>query len=1040
MQSFLDKIKDFCPDQKTFNEGYSNFILKNYHSINHQQDTKDRLRHYFKALVKNDNINLSFTIHEKNGIESALCACCQVNDVCPHIVGFFLTIDDYIKKGYLIQEQSIEETDLILNAVNNYLNSFEVLQEIDIKPIITVNQSTSFDIELLIGVDKYYIIRDIYDFLNKISKQVEASYGKNLTFIHRLDIFTDRGKKIIEFLTDIVNGDDTLHIPNSSRIGYIKKIICISPIELDFLLNSLNKQNAIFYYEGREYDLLINLDKDPTFNIHFNEEAIKLSDSVRDFVYFKTAHHLYFGYKNYLTKLSKDDQNLVFPLFQSLLRQKGIIEINKDKSENFYLKILPLIKDKVNINHEFLKKFGLKNFTVITYLDFDEELFLKFDFLYNGEKFKEGEDKDFLRDFLQEKKYLRLIQSYGFDKRNNYKTKNFDKIIDDFSEFEKGLREFGEIYVSDTLVNIKEKIRKAYSVKMNIGYSGNMLDIAFEGFDFSPEELVDALKSFREKKKYHLLKNNEILALHDKTFIEVDKLLSELKIDNFSNVPTFNLYYLAHLKEDYHYLEFTFDEKITDFLEKIKNYANASYEIKPKLAEILKNYQIEGFQWLKTLTEFGYGGILADDMGLGKTIQAITLISQDTSEKASLIVCPGSLIFNWANEFKRFAPELEVVVVYGLSNERNNIIKNIKNETIYIISYDILRVDVEKFAQKEFRFMIIDEAQHIKNYNTQKANAVKTIKSDLRFALTGTPVENYLADLWSIFDFIVPGYLGSYIEFREKYEMEIVRENNKTVLNNLKKRIAPFILRRTKKQVLSELPEKMESIYYAKMDVKQRKVYESYLWKLRESLSKDENYIYVLSLITKLRQICASPELLLEDYSDESAKLELALELIEGYLQAGHKILLFSFFSSMLTLIEKRLKERRIEYYKMTGETKSSDRLRLTEDFNNHPEPLVFLISLKTGGVGLNLTGADVVIHYDPWWNLSVENQATDRSHRIGQKNKVEVIKLIVQDSIEDKIIELQQRKNALVNDILTDDSEFLNNLSTSELIALLKE
>jgi len=1040
MRSFFSKIKDFCPDQKTYQEGYMNFLNKNYHSISHQQDTKNNFCHQFKAFLKTDeNTSLSFEIHEKTGIESFSCTC-QEMKICPHIIGFFLTIDDYIKKGYLIQEKAVEEIDLILNKINNYLENFENLQEVDIKPIITVNESTSFDIELLIGINKYYIIRDIEDFLARFSSNIEYSYGKNLTFIHRFEVFTERGKRIIEFLKDIKKGDNDLNLSLNIRMSYIKKIMRITPIELDFLLNSLNKQNATFYFNGREYDLLIDLNKDPVFNIHFDQEEIKLYNSISDFVFFKTVRHLYFGDKKHLTKLSEDDQNLVFPLFQSLYRQKGIIKIDSEKSEGFYRKILPLIKDKVNFNNEFLKRFGLRNFTTTTYLDFDSELLLKFDFLYDGEKIDDDNNIAFLRDFLQEKKYLQLIKKYGFDEKNNYKTRNFDKLIDNFSEFEQGLREFGEIYVSENLTNAKERIKKTYSVKMNIGYSGSVLDIAFEGFDFSPEELIEALESFREKKKYHLLKNGEILAIHDNTFQEIDKLMTELKIDNLSSIPAFNLYYLANLKEDYHFLEFSFDEKIKEFLAAIKNYANSQYEINPELTEILKNYQIEGYYWLKTLASFNYGGILADDMGLGKTIQTITLISHDTSEKPSLIVCPGSLIFNWANEFKRFAPEKEVIVIFGLSNERNNIIKSIKNNTIYIISYDLLRVDVEKFSHHQFRFMIIDEAQHIKNYNTQKANAVKTIKSEVRFALTGTPIENYLADLWSIFDFIIPGYLGNYIEFREKYEMEIVRESNKNVLQNLKKRIAPFILRRTKKQVLSELPEKMETIYYAKMDIKQRKVYESYLWKLKESLSKEENYIYLLSLITKLRQVCASPELLLEDYTDESAKLDLVLELIEGYLQAGHKILLFSFFSSMLGLIEKRLQERTINYFKMTGETKNTDRLFLTEEFNKHPEPLVFLISLKTGGVGLNLTGADVVIHYDPWWNLSVENQATDRSHRIGQKNKVEVIKLIVQDSIEDKIIELQKRKNALANDILTDDANFLQNLSTSDLIDLIKE
>jgi SNF2 family DNA or RNA helicase len=348
-------------------------------------------------------------------------------------------------------------------------------------------------------------------------------------------------------------------------------------------------------------------------------------------------------------------------------------------------------------------------------------------------------------------------------------------------------------------------------------------------------------------------------------------------------------------------------------------------------------------------------------------------------------------------------------------------------------------MDFEKFKDVKFRFVILDEAQNIKNFKAQKSLAAKSLNSMIRFALTGTPIENYLSDLWSIFDFILPGYLKEYNEFKNDYEKVIMDEIDKTRGQRLIKKVTPFILRRTKKEVLKDLPEKYESIYYAKMDEEQEKIYNAYHIDIINKLKDNNDYINILQGITKLRQICADPNLILEDYHAGSTKLEMCVEIVKQYLSNNRKILIFSTFSSMLNNLMIRLNKEGINTLKLTGETKVKERLELVNLFNDSNKFNVFLISLKAGGVGLNLTSSDCVIHYDPWWNIQAENQATDRSHRIGQTKNVEVIKLICKNTIEEKIIKLQESKKELSDLILENNEIKKEGLTNKDLLELLE-
>jgi len=401
---------------------------------------------------------------------------------------------------------------------------------------------------------------------------------------------------------------------------------------------------------------------------------------------------------------------------------------------------------------------------------------------------------------------------------------------------------------------------------------------------------------------------------------------------------------------------------------------------------------------------------------------------------------------NWKNEATKFADGLKTLVIRGTLAERKEKIKDIEKYDLVITSYDLLKRDIELYKEKDyqFKYVIADEAKYLKNSNTQNAKAIKQIKSETRYALTGTPIENSLAELWSIFDFIMPGYLFGYRKFKNTYETPIIKGEDEAAMSKLKMLIEPFVLRRNKKEVLKELPEKTVTVLDNEMGEEQRNIYLNYLLRAKQEISEqidlngyESSRMQILAALTRLRQICCHPSLFIKDYNEGSSKLEQCMEIVQEAVNGGHKILLFSGYTSMFEIIEKELKQSNIKYFKLTGSTKVEERMKLVDEFNENPEIQVFLISLKAGGTGLNLTGADMVIHYDPWWNVSTENQATDRAYRIGQRNNVQVYKLITKNSIEEKIYKLQEKKAKLADEMLDTKTKFVSKLSKEEIMEL---
>jgi SNF2 family DNA or RNA helicase len=455
------------------------------------------------------------------------------------------------------------------------------------------------------------------------------------------------------------------------------------------------------------------------------------------------------------------------------------------------------------------------------------------------------------------------------------------------------------------------------------------------------------------------------------------------------------------------------------------------------VAPVLRDYQKFGFQWMKTLAHYHFGGILADDMGLGKTLQSIAFLLSELPENResgtpALIVCPASLTYNWMNELKKFAPEIRAVVMEGEKARRDEILERASHVDVIITSYPLLRRDSDSYAGLRFSVLILDEAQAIKNHSTLTAQSVQELKAKHRFALTGTPVENRLEDLWSIFDAVFPELFWSRKRFGELSSEQVG------------KKARPFILRRLKSDVLQELPDKIETVQTSELLPDQKKLYLAYLTKLQEdALTRirtegfQKSRMHILAGMTRLRQLCCHPALFLENYDGDSGKLEQLLEIIEECRSSGKRMLVFSQFTSMLGIIREQLKIRDIGYFYLDGSTPGRDRVELCARFNEGEQEL-FLISLKAGGTGLNLTGADTVILYDLWWNPAVEQQAADRAHRIGQKNVVQVIRLITQGTIEEKMHELQQRKRDLIDAVIRPGEEVFTALGEEDIRELL--
>jgi SNF2 family DNA or RNA helicase len=654
-----------------------------------------------------------------------------------------------------------------------------------------------------------------------------------------------------------------------------------------------------------------------------------------------------------------------------------------------------------------------------------------------------------MRDFEKEEMILDLIKSLGmYENNGKLILDDEEKIVELIEGRIEELKQLAEVYYSEDFKKIQVRQIKKIRMGVRLNSETNLLEFDFDIDDFDDSELNKLFHNLKEKKKYYRLKDGSLLKIDNAQLANASRLISDLSLDTrkfksgILDIPANRALFVDNFLNERKMTDFVQNDGFKKLVEDITHPQDMEFHLDEGISEVLRPYQRFGYKWLKTLSHYGFGGILADDMGLGKTLQVLVFIDEERKKdkRPCLVVAPTSLIYNWKAESDKFMPSLKVSVIHGTKAERKLLLESSKESDIIVTSYGSLKRDIARYQKIDFSYIFVDEAQHIKNPNTLNANSVKSIKAKGYFAMTGTPIENSLTELWSIFDFIMPGYLMSHNSFVNKFEKPIVHKNDMEKLNLLSRFIRPFVLRRLKREVLQELPEKIESKVIADMTKEQRKIYAAYLKQAQGEIANeikergfDRSKIKILALLTRLRQICCHPAMFVENYKGGSGKLETLLEIIEASIASGHRLLLFSQFTSMLEIIGKALKESGKSYFYLDGSTKAKDRIDMVNRFNNG-EREMFLISLKAGGTGLNLTGADMVIHYDPWWNPAVEDQATDRAYRIGQTKAVQVFKIITKGTIEEKIFELQEKKRGLINNVIQPGENLLTKLREEEI------
>ena len=742
------------------------------------------------------------------------------------------------------------------------------------------------------------------------------------------------------------------------------------------------------------------------------------------------------------------------PFFTTLFGKKqSELEFRGENMGSFIEKVLPVIKKTMNIQvpEKIKDHYIVEQLQPKLYFDIDRSrqrpvLVARMIFAYGEHEVNPLQDEQkgsyiLVRDREEEEQLLRLMYDKHFSvRREQFVLTKEDEIFQLMTEGMQDLcRQFEVFYSKEYKANSIKKVGML-SAGIRLNTDINLLEMDVDYGHIPKEELRDFFRSIKLKKKYYRLKSGAFINLmtEDKQIDELRDLLSigEVTEDNkiaFSQTAVMEVDELLP-----HTQRITRDAGYKQLLEDRKNPDKPNWELPNGMEDILRPYQITGYRWLCSLAHYGMGGILADDMGLGKTLQTITYVLANPGTR-TLIVCPTSLAYNWQDEFSKFAPQIATQIISGTPQERADLMQQSTDVPVWITTYPLIRKDVDLYKAQIFDACFIDEAQFIKNPTSLGAKAVKAVQAKHRFALTGTPIENTLSELWSIFDFVMPGFFGRYRQFEECYEKPILRDHDSVQMQKLRRKIRPFVLRRMKKEVLTELPDKIETRRMAEMGAKQRKIYESYLARIQMELAGDEentpggNRMQVLAALTRLRQICCHPATFASNYHGGSGKLDLLMEQLPDILEGGHSVIVFSQFTSMLSIIAHELKQRNIPFFYLAGSTSAQERKREVKEFNRG-EVKVFLISLKAGGTGLNLTGADTVIHFDPWWNPAVEDQATDRAYRIGQKKKVQVIKYVMKDSIEEKIYELQKRKKQLSDQLIQAGESFVTQLTMEEI------
>lgn len=1017
--------------------------------------------------VLNDDKNWDYNTHIKINMKNSdiigtNCSCETFkenskhikNYVCKHISAtndvFYSLVRKKVQKNKL---KSNNKTQLVKEKNEEHKGKEKRFLSLDINIKHMVKEGiTLFNCEFRIGAGNLNLILDLKDFLYKNSLKKPLKFNDGFTYNPLRDEFLEEDKRVLQFVAshkDMISGR-YLRLKQNNLKDFLKLIDEKKKINFNF--NSINyevkvkKENvpvALTLKEGKEGFILSHHKKFPVLlnnlgDVMFFDRNLYLPRK-RQLEYYIPIHKLFL--KNNTITYKKSLENL-----------RNLLEELKNISKNIVL------DENVRAFKEKLMKttFNLYKTKGKIYCN------VKIDYCgYIIDLIRDEKDNSFLRDLKSEKYIEFQLERFKFIKREEdfCFIGNEEEMYELFSKGIKRLKEFGEVLLSEELKEFK--VLDSSLISSELIELSNFYKLKFDFGDFELRELRESIEAMKKGERFYRTKK-VYLDLEDHGIVNFLNLLEDLGLENIKDNEVYidksKVLYIQEKLKDRNLSFIKGGNVLQEIVGKLLNKEFKRKLVPKALNAELRPYQKEGFKWINEITDLGFGGVLADDMGLGKTLQIIAfLLSQKKSK--SIVVVPTSVIYNWMDEFEKFAPSIRVGLVHGSKSKRDRVLRgfkrgigikveeeNLKEKSyekydVLLTTYGTLKNDEKAYENLSFDYCIIDEAQNIKNPAAQATLSVKNIKSRCNIALTGTPIENNLMELWSIFDFVMPGYLFTKERFRERF---ILDESN---LSELKSLITPFILRRLKEDVLSELPEKLEKKYLVEMKGKQKQLYSFYVKAIKNELNankvsekSEKNKINLFAYLTKLREICLDPSIVVPDYKGESSKLTVVKEIVKDASESGKKILLFSQFTSVLQKIEEDFKKEDISYLYLDGGTSAKERVERVKKFNEDNNIKVFLISLKAGGVGLNLTSASVVIHFDPWWNPAVEDQATDRAHRFGQENKVEVIKLVAKNTIEEKIVLMQEDKRELIQSLMdgkTMDGKGLKRLTEEEISKL---
>lgn len=904
------------------------------------------------------------------------------------------------------------------------------------------NRSCSYGMSIILG-DKPAPIAGVESFLNAFITGCEYKISKHKSYDNSRFCLGPYEEYILSVLAEAYQNKIT------AASAYAQKLTSsdFGAYTAKRLMPLLKGADCRFVIDGMPQNNLLIRSEDPDILVDITATDDNINISVPQSGLAVIPDGSWFYYDGDLYETTEEWRNWFMPIYNALaVESRTQLDFSGRNSVAFAAEVLPELKGKKGVIAQ-----GIENVVVDdkpsfdVYFDRDEDgiaaavtvSYGKITLRLPCTEENDG-DKIIVRDYTDENYLLSFFEEFKTDGQKLYLDGN-DEIYNFLENSLGRISELADIHESDAFSAMKEAA--VPTVKNTVSYSDtiDLLEMGFET-DITPAEIMGILTAMRNGKKYFRMQNGN--------FLKIDERLADFEVLGNLDFSYADIQQKKKKLSKYHALYLSgvvknggaeSDSGFDNLIEEIKK---IRADIPDYLDSVLRDYQKDGVHWMKQLSELGYGGVLADDMGLGKTLEAIAFVMSEKRTLPVLIVAPSSLTYNWLSEIMRFAPNAKVEIICGTKEERKLRLEDISDCDFVITSYPMLRRDIQKYAEKEFSYCFIDEAQNIKNPKTLSAKAVKKIKCGAAFALSGTPIENSLTELWSVFDFVMPGYLGTHQHFVHKYEKPISKDGDDSTAAMLRMKIKPFVMRRMKYDVLSELPDKIENVFFAEPEPQQKKIYAAYLAAARHEAAEIVQYggdnMRILSLLTRLRQICCHPRLIDGEYDKESGKLLLLKDLLQSAISSGHRVLIFSQFTSMLAIIKEQLSELNISCFYLDGHTPAFERTEMADRFNKG-ERNVFLISLKAGGTGLNLTGADMVIHYDPWWNPAVTDQASDRAYRIGQTKVVHVIKLASKGTIEEQILKLQEKKRSLADNMISANSVTLSNLTKEEILSLFK-